>query len=177
MSRSRRQIDEDARMVTEAVHAAGRPLRLDEIADALRRRGRAQTDKQARVTAGRALELGILRRKGSSLWDLATPAAVDRGGPPSAPPATASASDLIYCARRMLELPASARVNRVARQILDEATRRLPSGADAPGHPGPVTALEPSFGDQGHASQGNGAARAAPDDNPEIEVLLSSVAR
>lgn len=172
MTRSRTQIDDDARSAAEAVRSAGRPLRLVEIADVIRRQGRPQTDKQANVTAERARELGLLRRRGACLWDAPEPENV-----PLCPPADeqpASPTLLIYCARRMLELPPSAEVSRAAVRLLDEAARLLPPlGHGAPG-PRPTADLVEEPVSAPLASQDNGASH---DANREIEVLVTPVAR
>lgn len=168
MSRSWTQIVEDARAAADAAQREGRPLRVSEIAERLRRRGRRLSDKQVEITLRRAQDLGLLHRRGAYLWD---------AGPASAGAAVAVARDagdrpapqlLVLCARRMLELAPSADNNRAVRRLLDLVAEQLPAthGASAPAGHAAVPAPQRA------AARGNGEGR---HDDPEVEVLLSAV--
>lgn len=166
MPRGWTQIVKDARSAADAVQKAGRPLRIGEIAEALRRRGRALTDKQVEVTVARGQDLGLLQRRGAHLWDAGprsgagAPRRLDVVGAPTP-------ELLVLCARRMLELPFSNENNVVARRLLDLVVQHLPASAGAaPG--GSVRAA----GVVAAGAPGNGAVS---DDDPEVQVLLSTL--
>lgn len=166
MSRNCTQMEDDARAAAEAVRAAGRPLRVAEIAEALRRKGRQQTDKQARITVGRAEALRLLHRRNAYLWDsgpstgAVAPRMLDGAGPQTP-------ELLVLCARRMLELPPSTENNRATRRLLDIVAQHLAVPANGAARSGIRAA--------GVVRAGAPANGAASDDDPEVQVLLSSV--
>lgn len=168
MPRRWTQIVEDARSAAEAIRRAGRPLRIGEIADALRRRGRALTDKQVEITVARARDLGLLQRHGAHLWDVGPGVSVaaprTSGGVGGATPEL-----LVLCTRRMLELPPSTENNIVAKRLLDLVGQQLAAPA--------VGALGGAARTAGLAAVGPPGNGAAHDDDPEVQVLLSTLAR
>jgi hypothetical protein len=156
MTRSRRQIDDDARTAADAVRAAERPMTAEAIADTLRRIGRPQTEKQAWVTAGRAEDLGLLRKRGRGAWDVPGLGTTLASGAVSVPPAEL----FVECAKRLLEMPHSPATATAARTLLEAATRQQHS------HSAPVPK------EATNAQPTNGA---APHDRREIEVLQPPV--
>lgn len=158
MSRSLRQIDDDVRTAAEAVRVAERPMTVSEIAAALNRRGGAQTDKQARATVARAEEVGLLRRRGRTRWDVPSEvqqAPVVRPLPPDTAPL------FIECASRLLDFESIGDVY-VAIGVLLRAARACPPAQHPVALPTAAVARAPAAL--------NGAAK----HDREVEVLESS---
>jgi hypothetical protein len=157
MVRTHRQIDDDARAAADAIRTAERPMTAPELAEAMHRRGRPQTEKQAHTTATRAEELGLLRKRGRGAWDIPTD-----GVPPataaSTPVSTEAADLFVECAKRLLEMPPAPSFSALARTLLELATRHR--SAAAPSRP----AVSDAAG--GRTTNGVGA-----NDHREVEVL------
>ena len=152
MPRNQRQIDEDARVAADVIRAGNRPMRAPELAEALRKQGRAQSEKQAQVTAARGEQLGLLCKRGRGAWDCAeTSNAISRSAP--------TVNLFVECAKRLLGMPHSVANSTAARVLLEIATTSEPARA------WPEQAAK--TGTQ-HAHVTNGA---APNGRREIEVL------
>lgn len=152
MARSTRQIEADAQLTRDAVKEAGAPLRVDQLAQYIRRHGRPQSEKQARMTVEHAERLGILERRGSR-WGLSTTAAVHG--------AHASTLDealrVVICARLLVDDRVSEHARCVLRDLLaraEDAVRCALTGVAVQHSPGP----------------GNGVTK---HDDPEIEVHVA----
>lgn len=117
MSRGRIQIVADARFVTQAVRAANRPLGLNEITETLMRDHRSQSDKQVRKTVACAVDMGLLCKRGRSLWDIPAIGRTD--------PITTSlgfAGLFVECASRLLDLDSSTETCLAIRVLLRAAS-------------------------------------------------------
>lgn len=119
MSRGRTQIVADARFVTQAVRVANRPLGLSEITETLMRDHRSQSDKQVRRTVACAVDMGLLCKRGRSLWDIP---AIGRTDAVVASPGFSGL--FVECASRLLDLDSSSETCVAIRVLLRAASGR-----------------------------------------------------
>jgi hypothetical protein len=97
-------------------------MTVSEIATALRRRGGSHTEKQVRATVARAEELGQLKKRGRTRWDV--PSEVQQS--PVAHPLPPAVADLfVECASRLLDLDSDGEFH-IAIRVLLRAARTCP---------------------------------------------------
>jgi hypothetical protein len=137
------------------VRASQRPLGAVELAEAMRRRGHAQTEKQARATAARAQELGLLRKRGCR-WD--TPTEEASGSAVGIQVWSSTTEIFVECAWRLLEMPHCLAFTTAARTLLDVASHARTYRTAATRH---------SESPQRNSSATNGTT----DDHRAVEVL------